>query len=570
MRKLSGLAFIWLGCTFVYAADWLMHSGDPQRSGWQKAETSITKDNVKGLQLLWKLKLDNQSKALHSLMEPLVLGRIITNRGFKELVVVAGSSDNIYAVDADLGKLFWKKHFDYTSDTPAAKESSWLCPGGLTATPVISPPPSFGGSSARNTAARNTADSAAASGRGAAASPASSAPAGPPATARPAAPARRSGGSGFGVRLFYALSSDGNLHSLNLANGEEMSAPSKFLPPNAKPYSLNIVDNVVYATSAQHCGGNPNGVWALDLDSPEKGPSLFASSGGGLWGRAGAAIGTDGTVYAEVGDGPWDPDAGKYSDTILALTPRELKLKDYYTPTNREWITKRDLDMGSISPVVFPYKGRDLIVGAGKEGRLYLLDSKSLGGDDHRTALYRSELLTNEDVDFAGRGFWGSFATWEDAKGTRWVYVPAWGPLYPNVKFPVTNGDTPNGSIMAFKVEEKNGKPVLSMAWISRDMNVPEPPVIANGIVFAISSGEFVRQAKETGNGGLFTSQERAEHSTHAILYALDAETGKELYSSGDAITSFTHFGGLAIANGRLYLGTFDNTLYSFGFPMEH
>jgi outer membrane protein assembly factor BamB len=305
----------------------------------------------------------------------------------------------------------------------------------------------------------------------------------------------------------------------------------------------------------------------MDLGNPDKKVSSFFSKGGGLWGIAGPAIGTDGTVYAEVGDGQWDPENGKFSDTVLALTPKDLKLKDYYTPSNREWLTRKDLDM-NITPVVFPYKGRDLIVAGGKEGRLILLDSKSLGGDDHRKPLFRTELICNEDVDFAGRGIWGSLATWEDAKGTRWLLSPIWGPLHPNMKFPMANGDAPNGSIAAFKVEDRDGKTVLTPVWASRDLIAPAPPVIANGIVFAISSGEFVRQAREK-QGGLWSVQERAERSTHATLYAFDAETGKELYSSGDNITSFTHFAGLTVVNGRVYFGTFDNTLYAFGFPME-
>ena len=73
---------------------------------------------------------------------------------------------------------------------------------------------------------------------------------------------------------------------------------------------------------------------------------------------------------------------------IVALTPKELKLKDWYMPSNAEWLCKRDLDM-NVTPVVFPYKGRDLLVGSGKEGRLFLLDSHSLGGADHRTPLFR-------------------------------------------------------------------------------------------------------------------------------------------------------------------------------------
>ena len=534
-------------------ADWLTHSGDPQRTGWQKLETSITKENVKDFKLLWKLQLENEQKALYSIFEPIIIGNLITNRGFKEVAYVAGSADNLWAVDADLGRILWHKHFGYSSAVPPAKNSSWLCPGGLTATPAIPAPPVFTGRRPSPPAAPP----------GPAPRPAiATGPTPPPPTA-PAPPRNP-----YTTRGIFAISSDGTLHHLNLANGEDITPPSKFQPPNGKPYSLNIVDNVVYSTTAQRCGGNPNSVWALDLNAPDQKVASFETKGGGIWGLGGAAIGTDGTVYAEAGDGPWDPAKGQYSDTVLALTPKELKLKDWYTPSNRQWITKRDLDM-NVTPVVFPYQGRDLIATSGKEGRLFLLDSRSLGGADHRKPLFRTELIANEETDFAGLGVWGSMASWEDKNGTRWVLAPVWGPLHPKFKFPVTNGDAPHGSIVAFKVEEKDGKTVLAPAWVSRDLIIPAPPVIANGVVFALSSGEYVRQANEN-QGGLFSSKDRAERSVHAVLYALDGETGKELYSSGDDITSFTHFAGMAVANGRVYFGTYDNTLYSFGIPMEH
>ena len=557
MQKLRNLVVIYLGMAclslpFAYAqvgrvADWLTHSGDPQRTGWQKYEISITPESVKGFQLLWKLKLENEQKALYSIFEPLIVGRLITNRGFKELAIVAGSSDNIYAVDADLGRVLWQRHFDHAPDVPQTANPTWLCPGGLTATPVIPPPPIFGG---RGNAPAAPAQPAAAGGRG------------------PAAPAPGRGGGPFNVRGVFVLTSDGNLHEMNLANGEDVMPPANLLPPNGKAYSMNMVNNVVYATTGQKCGGNPNAVYAMDLSSPDRKVSSFGTNGGGIWGLGGAAIGTDGTVYAEVGDGEWDPGKGVYSDTILALSPKDLKLKDWYTPSNREWITKRDLDMNT-TPTVFPYKGRDLIVAGGKEGRLFLLDSKSLGGANHRTPLYRTPLICNDEVDFAGYGIWGGLASWEDSKGTRWVLAPVWGPLTKEVKYPTSNGEAAHGSIVAFKVEEKDGKTVLSPGWASRDMIIPAPPVIANGVVFALSSGEFVRQANEN-QGGLFSSAQRAERSVHATLYALDAETGKELWSSGDSVTSFTHFAGMAVANGRVYFGTYDNTLYSFGFPIEH
>ena len=66
--------------------------------------------------------------------------------------------------------------------------------------------------------------------------------------------------------------------------------------------------------------------------------------------------------------------------------------------------------------------------------------------------------------------------------------------------------------------------------------------------------------------GGLTNTPEtRIPGSTHAVMYALDAYTGKELWSSGDQITSWGHFTGLSLANGRVYFGTYDSTLYCFG-----
>ena len=49
------------------------------------------------------------------------------------------------------------------------------------------------------------------------------------------------------------------------------------------------------------------------------------------------------------------------------------------------------------------------------------------------------------------------------------------------------------------------------------------------------------------------------------MLYALDARTGQELWSSGDQIASWNHWGGISVANGRVYIGTFDGYLYAFG-----
>ena len=96
-------------------------------------------------------------------------------------------------------------------------------------------------------------------------------------------------------------------------------------------------------------------------------------------------------------------------------------------------------------------------------------------------------------------------------------------------------------------------------------MNLPEPPIVAGGLVFAVSNGEFARQSKGT-EGGLYSSAERiAKHTGHAVLYAFDMTTGKELYSSGETMPGWTHFSGISISGGKVFVTTFDSNVYAFG-----
>jgi hypothetical protein len=97
-------ALMWTGAQAQSGrgGEWTTHSGDPQRTAWQKNETRISKESIKGFRLLWKLKLDNQTRALHSLTAPLIV-----NAQYRDLAIIAGTSDNIYVLDADLGRLLW-------------------------------------------------------------------------------------------------------------------------------------------------------------------------------------------------------------------------------------------------------------------------------------------------------------------------------------------------------------------------------------------------------------------------------------------------------------------------------
>jgi len=497
--------FTVLGLGVLGAGDWRTYSGDAQRTGWAKAEKTLSKQNVGNLKVEWTAQLDNEPIEMWNLTAPVVIPYNYTPQGVRDIAVVAGSSDTIYGIDIENGKILWKKKFSHEG-TPVNKGTGgWLCPNAIVATPYIDGE----------------------------------------------------------TKTVYVISSDGKLHSLAPTNGEDRVAPIQFVPPFSKNWSLNMVDGVLYTTVSQGCNGARNGVYAMDLKDAAH-PVTSYRTYGGVWGRAGAAAGFDGRIYAEIGDGPFDPEAGKLSDAFIALEPKTLKLADWYAPKNQVFIDKKDLDMGNMSPVVFRFKGRELIAGSGKEGVIYLLDSKSLGGDDHRSPLYRSPGFTNEEANFQARGFWGALSVWEDGDGTTWLYGPAYGPQHPaSPVFPTAHGEAPDGSIMAFKVVDKNGKPELSPAWRSVNMIAPDPAVIANGIVYALATGDATRQV--ASGGGILSSKERLAETKPAVLHAFDAQTGKQLFSSGSTLKSFAHFSGLAVAEGRVFATTFDGKLHCFG-----
>ena len=57
----------------------------------------------------------------------------------------------------------------------------------------------------------------------------------------------------------------------------------------------------------------------------------------------------------------------------------------------------------------------------------------------------------------------------------------------------------------------------------------------------------------------------RATPVSHLILYAFDAVTGKQLYSSKDIIKDWTHFNAPTVALGKVFIVTHDAHVYAFG-----
>ncbi len=486
------------------SGDWPLPAGDAGQSGWQKNEVQLSKDTAGKFKFLWKLKLEAGAKESNAFTEPILIQRLVTALGFKDFAYYA-TPTALYGVDNELGEVVWTKKYDVK---PAG--SGACSPSALSA--LMEPPPVIN----FNAAPRKPTD-----------------PPPPPVPLTPPGE-RRIGlvpppGASRPVRGVYVLTSDGMLHQQIITSGLDFATPVRFLPAaNSGNYGMMWLNDTMYAATGNNCPSVPNGVFSFDMSSPAYKLSTYATGKIRPLALTGPTVGADGTAY--IVTGPGTSTGTVYADSVIALN-KDMTVKGDYTPGG-------SLGIEHVSPVLFRYKGKELLVAPGKDGSIVLLDAAAIGGADHHTALASSPSLYK-----AGKHPWDSFAAWTDKTGTTWVYAAISGPVA------APNGSLAHGGIVAFKVEGDATAPKLTMAWVSPDMVNPAPPRIANGLIVALAGGNA---------------------STHGVLHLLDAETGAALYSSKDEIVTYTGFSGVAVGEAHAFFTDHDNNMYSFGIGMIH
>jgi hypothetical protein len=255
-------------------------------------------------------------------------------------------------------------------------------------------------------------------------------------------------------------------------------------------------------------------------------------SDGGLWGAgAGPPADSSGNVYVMLGNGAFEttlngsgfPSGGDYGNAFVKLSPQggSLSVSDYFDMFNTVAESNSDLDLGSggmlLMPPVTDAQGdsRNLLVGAGKDANIYVLDRDNMG-------------KFNPDENLIYQDLTGAIGS---------VYsTPAWfnGTLYydavsDHVKaFPFTNG--------SFGTSTSQSPTAFVYPGAT-------PSISANGTINAIVWA--------------------AENQGTAILHAYDAtDLGTELYNSNMAAGGRDNFGTgnkfivPTIVNGKVYVGT--------------
>jgi outer membrane protein assembly factor BamB len=346
-------------------------------------------------------------------------------------------------------------------------------------------------------------------------------------------PAPSTGTAGIGSSVVYAVTKDGMAHALNPQTGIDSRPPVRFVPPNARVTSLSAVEAFLYATTSNTCNGAGNAMWALDTS--------VGAAQGRKWELDGAvisgfALGGDGTLYVTTRSAD---NRSRLANRIVALESKSLRVKGAITSADAPFVG---------SPMVLRERGRDIVIAATGDRKLYVFDAVSLAGTDSATPVAVAKSGW-PDYDFR------SLASWRSREGTTWV-LASLGRSSPEAKSKVSGTDAASGAVAAFQLVENGTKGLtVRSAWLSRDISSPVAPVILKDVVFALSVNRSATSPRDPAA---------------SVLYALDANTGKELWSSGGVIVGASQGAQPAAADGQVYVTTMDGTLYAFGFPREH
>jgi hypothetical protein len=316
------------------------------------------------------------------------------------------------------------------------------------------------------------------------------------------------------------------------------TSPVKFLPYFQKNRAgLLLLNGVVYTSWASHCDERSYHGWIIAFDARDLHQvSVFNttpnSNRGAIWmGGAAPSADAEGNIYVVSGNGTFDVDAGgaDLGDSVIKLSSPGLTLVDYFTPFNQLYLDRADIDLGSSGATLLPdtvgsVAHAHLLVSAGKEGRIYLLDRDRLGR-------YRAD--NDGQIVQSIQGAIGALFA---------------GPAYfrDTLYFAASND-----RVKAFSI---------SAARIGGSLSSQSSHVIAYpGAAPAIS-------ANGSANGIVWL----AEGGAGGVLHAYDAANlAIELYNSEmnqarDSTGPLMKFSVPTIANGRVYVGTGDS-LVVFG-----
>ena len=467
--------------------DVVMQHNDIERTGANLHETILTPANVSAstFGLLYKRAVDDQ---LYT--QPLILTHVHIGGGWHDVVFVTTVNNSVYAFDANDSSAkepFWHINFG----TPLSlRDFDFGCLDmngnmGIVGTPVID----------RTKGILYVV-------------------------------AETKAGGGFQQRL----------HALDVSTGADLpNSPALIEAPGFNPLMQNqrtalMLDHGnVYLGYSSHCDKQPYHGFLLSYNAStlqQVGVLNTSPDGEGasIWQSGQApAIEPNGDIVFSTGNGSWNG-ATQFSESFMRVSP-DMKLVDWFTPTNHLMLDKQDTDLDSSGPTLIP--GTHLAVGGGKEGVLYVVDTDRMGhlGDENVLEHFQ-----------ASGSHIHSLVYWESAKNGKLLYL--WG-------------QRDRERVYKFDGDKLGATPYMSRP----EMNQGHP-----GAMLSLSAN-----AEKDGIlwAAIHASGDSWHESRPGILHAYDADdVNHELWNSlqnpgRDDCNEYSKMAPPTIANGKVYLASF-------------
>jgi hypothetical protein len=495
---------------------------DNARSGLNATETALTPQTVSP-QTFGKLFSYNVDGYVYA--QPLVVGGLTVNGATHNVVFVVTENDSVYAFDADTygsGTPLWQVSLLKTGETPLTNGPIQPVEG-VTSTPVIDVT-----SKTMYVVSMQT-----------------------------------SGGTG----TF-------RLHALNITTGAEMSGSPVEVQASVPGTNQDSQDGIVYLTTAclQRAAlllangsifmgfGSCHSGWLLSYDentlaqtgvfnmSPNlNGEGPYASAGGVWMGGGGPVADGSGNIYITTGNGPYDGQTA-FGESVMKFDS-QLHLLDHFTPYDYEYMDCADADLAAGGLLLIP--GSTEALAGGKTGKLYLVNTTDLGGEQPQDAGATQTLWFEPDlsppyshtcVDPQGNKWttdinsYEIFGTAAYFNGTAYLGIT---PTLSSVPGPLRaftyNGQLTAGSYTSDNILEGS---YGTTPFISADGGT-------GGVVWMIDHGNPLQQSGTP---------------TIAVLRAYDSGSLTEIYNSDDNASDAPGYGikftSPIVTNGKVYIGT--------------
>lgn len=509
-RRVCALAIL-LPLSVLAATNVLTWHNDDARTGQDLTETQLSPTNVNSTNFgkLFQINVDGKVDA-----EPLIVSHVAIGNGVHDIVIIATEHDTVYCCDADDGTLLWSKSMLKLGETPSEPVNgcTQVTPEiGITATPVID----------LTTGPHGTIYVVAMSKSGSTSY-----------FQRLHALDLTTGAEQFGGPVDVAATYPGN--GDNSTAGHVVFDPKQYKARAA----LTLANGMIYTEWASHCDIRPYTSWLIAYDKNTLARTRVLNltpngTHGAIWGSgAGPAQDSSGNLYALTGDGTFEttldgngfPNQQDFGNCIVKLS--ELNgttvVNDYWTMSNTVSESNGDQDLGSGGAMVLPDlidgngQTRHLVVGAGKDGHIYLANRDNLGKfvSSNNSTLY-------QDLPGVLRGIWAA-------------------PAYFNGS--VYYGDV-DASLKSFTfANARLSSSPSSQTGITFPYPGTTPSISANGTTNAI-----VWAHRNTNPAGLFAFS--ATNLATQLYSSLDA-------GSRDSAGNGNKFITITIANGKVYVGT--------------